>query len=92
MVRVNANTGAVIAVNNIPAAIAISSDGNLIATVSETGVVRRYDGPTGRFLGVFSAGNNALGIQVSGGVIAVTSATTIRRYDSNGRFLGARSL
>jgi hypothetical protein len=55
--------------------------------------VNRYNAQTGSFQGSISVSGKPTAVQVSGGVIAVTTERSLNRYNSkSGSYMGSSSL
>jgi hypothetical protein len=74
-------------------AISVGCDGETIAVLLANGTVNRYNAQTGSFQGSISVSGKPTAVQVSGGVIAVTTERSLNRYNAkSGSYMGSSSL
>ena len=74
-------------------AIDVGCDGETIAVLLTNGTVCRYNAQTGAYQGSIAIGGTCKSVQVSGGVIAVTTQRSVNRYNAKtGAYMGSSSL
>jgi hypothetical protein len=72
--------------------MSLHADG-IIAVLKNPSSVERRDAKTGSFKGSISVSGKPIAVQVSGGVIAVTTERSLNRYNAkSGSYMGSSSL